>query len=131
MVRAIPESRWDEKLDPERFSLREAVAHVVDWEPILWERMKIAAESPGSTITPYDEGQRAIDMNYAATNPIDEAQRYQKERSKTIAFLKSLPADKWDNRVIHPERGEISINDLANMLIGHDHYHLEHLSQLL
>jgi hypothetical protein len=131
LVRAIPESRWDEKTDLERFSLREAVAHVVDWEPILLQRMKTAVESPGSTVTPYDEGRRAVDMNYAATHPLEQAKLYRERRADTIAFLRNLPAENWANSVVHPERGEVSVNDLANMLLGHDHYHLEHLSQLL
>jgi hypothetical protein len=131
LIGAIPELRWDEKIDPDRFTLREAIAHVADWEPILLERLRTAVESPGSAIEAYDEGQRALDMNYNQTAPLEQVGLFRQKRAETVRFLRGLSTEKWSNTFIHPERGEISVADLANMLLGHDHYHLEHLSQLL
>ena len=127
----VPQERWDERTDPNRFSLREAIAHVNDWEPILLSRMQTAIVSPGATIMAYDEGTRAIEQNYAATDPIEQAEMLRERREITVRFLRNEGEGRWDNLVVHPERGPITLSDQANMILGHDHYHLEHLAQYL
>ena len=39
LVEQIPAARYDERTNPSRFTLREAVAHLADWEPILRDRI--------------------------------------------------------------------------------------------
>src|SRR6185312_4556639 len=70
------ESVWDQKTDPERFSFREVIAHLADWEPITLGRMRQANERPGSTLEVWDEVQRAIDMDYASLDPRVELDRW-------------------------------------------------------
>ena len=62
----VPSNRFDERPAEGRFTLREAVAHLADFEPIFRGRMEAAYESPGVTVEPKDEGQMAIDHNYAS-----------------------------------------------------------------
>lgn len=130
-VRAVPEQRLHEPTHKDRFSVIEAVAHLVDWEPILLDRMKAAAENPGSTIVAYDEGQMAIDNNYANSNLNQQLDLFKARRAKTIEWLEALPSEKWSQHVIHPERGQLTLSDIANMMIGHDMYHIEQVSSVL
>ena len=34
-----------------------------------------------------------------------------------------------DDERVHPERGEMAVEDQANMLLGHDLYHIEQLGR--
>lgn len=131
LVRDIPQSKWDEKTGPGRFTLREAVSHLADWEPIWLERFKKGLESPGARIIAYDEGQFAIDRDYASRNPNKEADRFVQGRKVVAELLREMTPEQFKITIDHPERGIISLEDLANMLLGHDMYHIEHLTQYI
>lgn len=118
---------YDTKSDPARFSFREAIAHLADWEPILQERARIIKDEPGGTLQGYDESQRAIDQNYAAVDPKEAVERWALARDESIRFFAEEAPAVWDNVARHTERGDISMSDLANMEIAHDTYHIEHL----
>lgn len=126
----IPESKWDTPTHPGRFSPREVIAHLADWEPILLDRIRAAAENPGSTIQAYDEGDRAQEMGYANWDIQNSLHKFQEARQRSSEYLKQLPNDAWQQTVIHPERGVQSLTDIANMLIGHDMYHIEQLGAI-
>ena len=127
IVRQIPGARYDDKTDPERFSLREAIAHLADWEPILRDRIKLAVESPDSPVQGLDEGVRAKEMNYGTWDVTEQLRTFANERAKTIAYLKGLAPDDWSKAVLHNEKGRQTVMDQANQFLGHDLYHIEHL----
>lgn len=131
LLAKIEPHRMDESLSPDRFTPREAIAHLADWEPILRGRLETAVDTPGATIAAYDEGARAEDMGYRSWNVSESADKFLAERRKTQAWLKTLKPEDWDKSVVHPERGVLTVRDLANMLLGHDLYHIEHLTQYL
>jgi len=130
VTHASPEA-FDKKSDTERFSFREGVAHLADWEPILHDRMKLIKENPGGVMTVYDEVQRAADMDYANVDPAEAVERWAAAREESIRFLEENTPGLWNSSAIHPERGEVSLYDIANMEVAHDTYHIEHLLQIL
>lgn len=131
IVGRIERKQWDRKTDPERFSFREGVAHLADWEPIFLERMKMAIAESGSAVKGIDEGIRAEEMGYSGTSPLLEAARFVQAREQTIAFLGSLMQPHWSLTITHSEKGAQTIADQASMLVCHDTYHIEHLLQYL
>src|SRR6476659_8062259 len=64
LISQVPAKRYDELTDPNRFTLREAVAHLADWEPIFLQRIQAGVDKPGAEVFGMDESQRAIDKNY-------------------------------------------------------------------
>lgn len=128
LLRSIPRDVLDEPSSPGRFTPREVIAHLADWEPILREeRIAAPIASPGLTVAAYDEGELAERNNYAAKDPHEQAALYAVERQKTVALLKSLTEEQWRLSMKHPERGEMTVYDMANLLVGHDMYHVEQL----
>lgn len=127
----LPQDRLDEAVQPDRFTAREVVAHLADWEPIMRDRIRTAVTTPGVEIAAYDEGQMAIDHGYAETDPRDQVEIFIRERHQTAEMLRGLGPDDWSKSVHHPERGRVSAEDLANLLLGHDLYHIEQLSEWL
>jgi hypothetical protein len=131
LIMAIGAGEYDTALEEGRFTPREIVAHLADWEPIMRERIRSAVTSPGSQIAAYDEGQMAVDNNYAQSDIFQQAGIFRDERQKTAEYVASLSAEDMKKAVTHPERGTQSAEDLANMLLGHDMYHVEQLSAYL
>ena len=121
----------DRPTHTDRFSPREVVAHMADWEPRLLDRMKTAASSPGSRVEAYDEGELAVQNAYDKSDWRDQLNLFEKSRLETIAFLKGLTNEHFDKKFVHPERGDVTIEDQAAMMLGHDLYHLDQLSEVL
>jgi hypothetical protein len=127
----LPESRHDDRPDPDRFSVREVIAHLADWEPILLDRMRTAIEQPDAPVEGMDEGQRALDQNYAATDVWQQLALLVERRKETAEFLRSLAPEEMQRAFVHRERGRMTVEDQANMLLGHDLYHIEQISALV
>jgi len=127
LVESLPASRYDEKTDPNRFTLREAIAHLADWEPILRGRIETAVRQPGAPVQGLDEGMRADEMGYSKWDVREQLKAYADERAKTIAYLKTLAPEDWAKMITHNEKGPQSVSDQANQLLGHDLYHIDHL----
>ncbi len=131
LVALIPPSRYDESLGEDRFTVREVIAHLADWEPIFRSRIEQAIQEPGTWIRTFDEGQRSIDLNYAATDIHVSLATLKRERAETSKLIRALPKEEFAKTLEHPEQGTISLDDIANMQMGHDLYHIEQLTEYL
>ena len=110
--------------------MREVIAHLADWEPIMLTRIQTGVDSPGATINAYDEGQMALDNNYAASDPMDMLRRWKTDRARSIDYISKLSDEDFAKPVVHPERGRMTVGDIAHMLVSHDIYHLEQLAEM-
>ena len=131
LVEQVPVGRHDEKTNPNRFTLREAIAHLADWEPILRGRIELAVTTPGSPVQGMDEGLRAEDMKYQDWDVFESLKKFADERATTIAYLRGLPAEAFANSIVHNEKGPQTVMDQANQLLGHDLYHIDHLTEYI
>ena len=131
IVERIPPDRLDAELFPGRFTARQVVAHLADWEPIMRARIQAAAEKPGSTVEAYDEGQMALDHAYAQCDPLEQSDILIRERAITVAYVRGIRAGALKLTAIHPERGEQTVEDFMNIILGDDLYHIEQLSAYL
>lgn len=133
LLTALPtdDPRWDYRPDPQRFTLREAVAHLADWESIFLERATRMRDENEPFIKDIDEGQVAIDNDYAHSDPHASLARFRAGRTALIAFLRALPEAAWE-RVGHRELvGSLTIEGQAVLILGHDGYHNHQVVQWL
>ncbi len=131
LIRLIGPDRLDTPLEADRFTPREIIAHLADWEPIMMSRIQQALDNPGSTVQVWDEGEMAIQNRYSDTNIDEQLMKYAAHRAETIALLEKLNADQLKRTIVHPERGAMTVDDQACLLLGHDAYHIEQLSAYL
>jgi len=129
LVAQIARGRYDERTNPDRFTLREAVAHLADWEPILRGRIEKAVREPDSAVQGLDEGVRAEQMGYGSWDVQEQLANFAGERAKTIQYLKGLAPEDWAKAITHNEKGRQTVADQANQLLGHDLYHIDHLTE--
>ena len=127
----IPRSQLDVSLIEGRFTPREIMAHLADWEPIMRGRIETACLDPGSSLAVYDEGEMAIENEYSSSDIHEQCGIFRRERRITAELARSLTPEAWGQSVSHPERGMLTTEDLTNLLLGHDLYHIEQLSAYL
>ena len=118
----------DQKPDPERFSLREVVAHLADWDSIWHERVEKIAKQAGAEIQGRDPDELAAKNNYPKQDPTASLKQFQEKRAKFVQTLKTLDEDKWSQMGVHSQYGKLSIQDVVQIALGHDGYHLQQVA---
>jgi uncharacterized damage-inducible protein DinB len=125
----IPADRYHERFNEDRFDLVETVAHLADFEEVFQDRMRLALKSPGATVLGLDPDARAAEKNYAAKDIHHELGVYASRRRDTVTLLEEATPEEWTRTVQHSEFGELSLYDLAAIILGHDTYHFERVSE--
>src|SRR5579862_6088466 len=87
---------WNYQPSADRFTLREAIAHMADWNDIYAERISRALKEDNPTLANCDEGQIAIDRNYAASNPVENLTRFASGRKTLVELIKNISGADWD-----------------------------------
>jgi hypothetical protein len=118
-------SDWDRRPDPDRFSLREMIAHVADWEDIWQERIHRIASEDNPFLPSVDEGELVTAHNYAAQDPVANIGRYQTGRLALVAAIRALPDSVWTRPAHREFVGDVDFLQQIAMIVGHDGYHLK------
>ncbi|MGO8673670.1 MAG: DinB family protein [Capsulimonadaceae bacterium] len=119
---------WDFTADPERFTLRGIIAHVADFGDIFHERILRTRDEDAPVLANIDEGQLAIDHNYALRDPVAGLARFRAGRTALVETLTALQPEHW-RRVAQRHFGPISILGQAVLVLGHDGYHTQQVAQ--
>jgi uncharacterized damage-inducible protein DinB len=127
LLLGISQEEMDFRPDPDRFNLREVVAHLADWEPIWLERMTRIVNEENPILPNMDEGQMAIDRNYAESDLSIQLDRFQAGRVKVHEFLTQRTEEDWSREALRPEIGVVSLEFIACLLPVHDTYHFKQI----
>jgi len=131
LLKDAPEAAWDLRPDPERFTLREVMAHLADWEPVWRERLERIRSEDLPELPGYDEGQWAIDHDYAHADPRTQQALFRDRRAQLLEMLRALSPDDWQRAGQHSQWGRLTMCDLATLILGHDGYHLRQTAEWL
>ena len=128
---AADDPRWDTRLAPDRFTLREVLAHLADWEPIWKMRVALIRAEDKPFIADIDEGEVAIQNDYANSNPLESMKRFREGRAALAAEYKSVGDDEWERFGLYMGTDAMSIEGYLALNSGHDAYHTQQIAQSL
>ncbi len=131
LLRVFPHDRLDDRIEPERFTAREVVAHLADYEQTILDRMRVAQEKPGREVPSYDPDSRAQEHRFADKEVFHEAEVFESRRGMTLEFLRSLSPEDMQKTIKRQDGKEFSIADYMVAVLIHDMEHLEQLSSYL
>lgn len=129
LLRDLSDEEADFRPDPARFSRREVVAHLADWEPIFLERLQRTRDKEKPGLPDVDEGQLALDHNYAGANVQQQLRRFHEGRARLVAFTRELPLEAWSRECEHERAGRLTLEALVTLVPLHDAYHLRQIVQ--
>jgi hypothetical protein len=120
---------WELAL-PGRFSLRETIAHLADWDDVFFVRAN--ATLHGTTVVDDpDSAKLAAERNYARLDPHESVQRYAQARHRLVQFFRALGAADWTKSAVHPRHGAMSLEVQAVHVLAHDGYHLDAITTMM
>ncbi len=131
VVKDLSLAALDYKSSPEKWSIRQQVAHLADAELHMGTRFRWSVAEPGKQVVAFDQDLWAGKLQYTAI-PIDVSlATFTAARRWTIDFLKRHSPEERDGAfILHSERGKETLQRLTQMMAGHDLNHLKQISEL-
>jgi hypothetical protein len=124
-------SFWDSRPEPDRFTLREVIAHLADWDEVFFARIERTVNEDNPTLEIIDPEKLAVENNYSAQDVSSSFVRFRKNRSKLAAYLKELPVSSYSRNAERVDIGPLSVWTQIVMILGHDGYHTKQAAEYI
>ena len=114
---------------PDKWSTRQVICHLADFEPVYADRMKhvIAEDEP-----PFAGGfhqQFADHLAYDQRDIEEEIKLMDVTRSQMARILRSLPAEAFERTGIHSVDGPMTLRTLLERITGHIPHHVQFIEE--
>lgn len=130
-VEACPAEALDFKPGPGKWSVRDIAWHMAESELHGYCRGRFIVAEPGVTILPYDQDRWAETLDPVA-HPLEEAlELFRLLRELMARQLRGLSEEAWARSIVHPQRGEISLERWLDIYDGHLKAHLAQIQRTL
>ncbi|MBB6048662.1 putative damage-inducible protein DinB [Armatimonas rosea] len=126
LTAGLSEEQLNFTAGPERFTVREVVAHMADLEEVFLERLQRTVAEDEPFLPDWDEDQAALDNHYAQSALAETLARFTAHRASVLAFLAALPPAAWHRTSLRQDK-RCDLLGMAAILLGHDGYHLKQL----
>lgn len=120
----IPAERWEQRPSPDRYSPRELLYHLAEVEEAFYQRYRLIGEQEHPQLTVYDPHDALSEERFAGGSVQEGIARFTEARSRSLQYLRNLPAEARDRTGVHPEFGEWSIFQQVQLCVAHDLLHL-------
>jgi hypothetical protein len=125
----LADASWNQPWAPGKWTMRQVMTHVAQWEMIFGCRIMCGLGTPGFMIQPADQ-----DALLKHTNGVDGATAFAAfdgSRRMNIGIIQPLSAADRATEVLHPEYGSLTVNDLVTQMVGHGIHHLKQIREAL
>lgn len=127
LIRGLDKKQLTRKPAPDKWSIAEILAHLVDTEIVGSWRLRHIVGNNGVSIQAFDQNVWASTFDYAGRDPQKSVEVFRVLRENNLEMLKALPEELWENYGMHQERGKESVAHIVRLYAGHD---LNHLGQV-
>jgi uncharacterized damage-inducible protein DinB len=129
-LKGTPDEVLRQRPEAGKWSMIENAAHVRDIERVYQGRFSQMAFGDKPAFWMLDNDRAAEALKYAAADPAEVAKEFRRLREDTLALLRALPHEAWKKTGLHPKRGELTVEQLAAVLAGHDESHIGKIKTL-
>jgi len=131
MISGASKQKLAKQPAPGKWSTNEILAHLAECEVVFGYRLRAILGAPGTPIHGFDQDKWATAGNYAARDAKKSLALFRAVRSANLDLLHGLKPEQWKQCGMHSERGEESIETIAQMIAGHDLNHLRQVETLM
>ena len=126
LLDGLTEGEADSRPDPERFTIREAIAHLAEWELVFAERLQLTLADERPTL-PLVGGPK-ISAAHARSIPVEQLEVFRERRADTLDLLSGLSDDQWTRNANMPGSGLMTLEGQSLMIPLHDAYHAKQIA---
>ena len=114
---------------PAKWSTRQVICHLADFEPVYADRMKRALAEDEPTIFGGDPDAFAARLAYEHRDIEEELQLIESVRNHMARILRTLQPEAFDRTVNHSEDGPISLRTLLERITNHIPHHIQFIAE--
>jgi len=130
LIEGLTETQLSRRPAPDKWSIREIVAHLADDELVGAYRYRMILSAPGTPIQAFDQDIWASTGRYGDRDTRLSLEIFRVLRQANLELLHSLSSAQWDLSGNHAERGVESIRDMAMYFAGHDINHFKQIEAI-
>jgi len=129
-VAGLDDRQLDTPYRPGGWTVRQVVHHYVDSHANSYVRFRLALTEDNPTIKPYDE-QRWAELPDAKSAPVGVSLTLLSALHQRWAFLlRTLDDQAFARTFVHPENGEMRLDQTLGLYAWHCHHHVAHITNL-
>jgi hypothetical protein len=125
LLKGLSEKELSRRPAPDKWSIKEVVAHLADGEVIMGSRIRFVAAQDRPPLPGYDQDLFVQNLGVHMVKTKDLLHAFAMARKLNVQLLERLPESALDRTGMHAERGEESIRTMITMYAGHDIIHEE------
>lgn len=114
---------------PGKWSTRQVICHIADFEPVYADRMKRALAEDEPTIFGGDPDAFAARLAYEQRDIEEELQMIESVRKHMARILRTLQPDAFQRKVNHSEAGPLTVEQLLTNITNHIPHHVEFIEE--
>ncbi len=122
LLRGVSEERANARYAPGKWSLKEVVGHVLDYERIFSYRALRIARGDETPLAGADQEVLMRGADFGAYTLADLAAEFEQARRANVSFFRHLTGDAWARRGVASDN-EVSVRALAYIMAGHGLHH--------
>ncbi|HEX7158923.1 MAG TPA: DinB family protein [Edaphobacter sp.] len=128
LTAALSAAEIDRRPAPDKWSIREIVAHLADCESVFSFRLRQTLADDHHVIQPFDQGRWG--ERYSAYSFEDAFRSFEASRRWNLDLLSTVTEEDRHRPVTHPERGTMTFWTIVETMGGHDNNHLLQIERL-
>jgi hypothetical protein len=116
-------SELDFRTAPEKWSVREIVAHLADSELVCGDRVRRLIAENDPTLMAFDQDAWARNLNYGKRKTSEAVESFRRLRAETFELVKDLPEEAFERAGTHSERGRETLRETLERMAKHAEDH--------
>lgn len=120
----------DFKPGPEKWCLRQIVAHVADSEIVGADRFRRLIAENNPTLMAYDQNAWANNLDYARRKTSESVETFRRLRAENYELLKGLAPEAFARQGTHSERGTITLRNHLETMATHAENHARQIREV-
>jgi hypothetical protein len=113
-----------------KWSIIENACHMRDIERVYAERFTKMAHSDRPRFWMIDNDRVADKLSYRGADLASVLREFKRLRADTVSLLRALPHASWQRTGLHPKRGELTLERMAELAAEHTESHLAKIREL-
>jgi uncharacterized damage-inducible protein DinB len=128
LIDPLSPAQVDRAPSPDKWSIREIVAHLADCEVVFSFRLRQALAEDHAIIQPFDQG--IWGQRYAAYDLASGLALFAAARTWNLRLLATITEPDRHRPTTHPERGTMTLWTIVETMGGHDTNHLQQIERI-
>jgi hypothetical protein len=122
LLRSLSEQHGTFRYEPDKWSVKEVLGHMIDTERIMSYRAMCIARNEQKPLPGFEQNDYVRNGNFDKRTVSNLAREFEQVRRATISLFRNLEPEVWDRRGIASEVG-VSVRALAYIIAGHELHH--------